>query len=144
MIEELYLEQLRSAGLFVSSPIAAFGNGYWICKPTTTLGNIAPGLEFGFISLEPEPPCPKIDAPMLKFMFRNGQWVVDGQDSAGGMSPTDFINKWSTPSEAVRDILDFYFGDPSRMQKKAERRYAAKQRAIEFNKKKSEQMRDEH
>jgi hypothetical protein len=29
------------------------------------------------------------------------------------------------------------------MQKKAERRYAAKQRAIEFNKKKSQQMRDE-
>jgi len=143
MIEEQYLEQLRSAGLFVSHPIPAFSGGYWICKPTTTMGNNAPGLEFGFISLEPEPPCPEIDAPMLKFIFRNEEWIVDGQDCAGGMGPADFIDKWATPEEAVKDILDFYFGDPSRMRKKAEQRYEAKERALEFNRKKSEQMRDE-
>jgi|LakMenEpi03Aug12_release.lakeMendotaPanAssembly.Ray.scaffolds.fasta_scaffold93980_2 hypothetical protein len=143
MIEEQHLDQLRAAGLFVSHPIPAFGGGYWICKPNSTPGNNAPGLDFGFITLEPEPPCPELDAPMLKFMFRMGQWIVDGIDEGGSPESADFSNKWSTPSEAVRDILDFYFGDPTRMQKKAERRYAAKQRAIEFNKKKSQQMRDE-
>lgn len=139
MIDEQYLDQLRAAGLFISHPIPAFGGGYWICKPTTTAGNNAPDLEFGFISLEPEPPCPEIDAPALKIMFRNKQWIVDGQDCAGGMGPADFINKWATPEEAVKDILDFFFGDPSRMQKKAEMRYEAQKRAIEFNQRKSQQ-----
>ena len=55
---------------------------------------------------------------MLKFIFANDRWQVHGQDCAGGLGPADFINEWQTPEEAVKDILDFYFGDPKRMQKK--------------------------
>lgn len=139
MIEVKYLDQLRAAGLFVSQPVPAFGGGYWICKPKTTQGNNAPGLTFGFISLAPDPPSPKTDAPLLKLMFKDDHWIVNGVDQAGGMGPTDFIDKWATPEEAVKDILDFYFGDPSRMQKKAEMRYEAQKRAIEFNQRKSQQ-----
>jgi hypothetical protein len=77
-----------------------------------------PGYSGGYMSLGDEPACPDIDAPMLKFLFANDTWQVHGQDCAGGMGPADFIDEWSTPEEAVQDILDFYFGDPTRMARK--------------------------
>ncbi|CAN5733837.1 hypothetical protein BH10CYA1_BH10CYA1_34010 [soil metagenome] len=130
MIEEKYLEQLRAAGLYVSHPIPAFRGGFWICKPVATPGNNIPGFNFsGYISLEPNPQCPDIDAPMLKFMFLNDCWQVHGQDCSGGLGPADFIDEWSTPSEAVEDILDFFFGEPARMNAKASERKKAALRA---------------
>jgi hypothetical protein len=35
----------------------------------------------------------------------------------------DFVNEWDTPEQAVADILDYFFGDPTRM--------LVKQRALE-------------
>lgn len=119
-IEEKYLNELREAGLHVSHPIEAFLAGVWVCKPTSTPGNHIPGYSGGgYISLGDAQQCPDIDAPMLKFFFANGSWQVHGQDCAGGLGPADFIDEWSTPEEAVKDILDFYFGDPTRMERKA-------------------------
>lgn len=71
------------------------------------------------MSLGDEPDCPELDAPMLKFFFYDGKWQVHGQDCAGGMGPADFIDEWSSPADAVKDIVDFYFGDPARMERKA-------------------------
>ncbi|MCC6980442.1 MAG: hypothetical protein IT343_19140 [Candidatus Melainabacteria bacterium] len=119
LIDKKYLEQLRSAGLHVSHPIPAFCNGVWVCKPTATPGHNMPGFEGGYITLIGQGPgCPDIDAPMLAFFFHHDKWIVSGQDCAGGMGPADFVDEWESPEEAVKDILDFYFGDPSRMQKK--------------------------
>jgi len=118
LINEKYLDQLRAAGLHVSHPIGAFLSGVWVCKPKTTPGHNMPRYSGGYMSLGDEPACPDIDAPMLKFMCRDNVWRVDGQDCAGGMGPADFIDEWSTPEEAVQDILDFYFGDPTRMARK--------------------------
>jgi len=119
LIEEKYLNQLRAAGLHVSHPIGAFRGGVWVCKPTSTHGHTIPGYSGGYVSLGDDPPCPEIDAPMLKFFFLNSKWQVHGQDCAGGMGPADFIDEWSTPEEALKDILDFYFGNAKRMEKKA-------------------------
>lgn len=119
IIPEEYLEQLRAAGLHVSAPKPALFDGVWVCKPTTTPGNSIPGFEGGYIALGDEPQCPYIDAPMLRFYFHNEKWKVNGQDCAGGMGPSDFIDEWATPEEAVQDVLDFYFGDSTRMAKKA-------------------------
>ena len=129
MIDEKYLDMLRTAGLHVSHPVPAFRGGFWICKPVTTPGNNIPNFDFGYISLDPNPQCPDIDAPMLKLMFMNDRWQVHGQDCSGGLGPADFINEWSTPTEAVKDILDFYFGDPKRMKAKATEREKAALRA---------------
>lgn len=119
-IPEKNLQQLRDAGLHVSSSRPALCDGVWVCKPLTTRGNNIPGFEDGYIALEGEIPCPDIDAPMLRFYFHNDGWNVNGQDCAGGKGPADFINIWPTAEEAVKDILDFFFGDPSRMAKKAD------------------------
>ena len=122
-IEEKFLNQLRAAGLHVSHPFASLCDGFWICKPTSTPGHNIPGYSGGgYITLAEDnaPQCPDTDAPMLKFFFANDSWQVHGQDCAGGMGPADFIDEWTTPEEAVADILAFFFGDPARMEKKAE------------------------
>jgi hypothetical protein len=118
LIDEKYLNQLRAAGLHVSHPFQAFLSGVWVCKPTATPGHNMPGFSGGYMNLGDEPPCPDIDAPMLAFYFSNDTWKVHGQDCSGEMGPADFIDEWTTPEEAVQDILDFYFGDPTRMARK--------------------------
>ncbi len=121
LIAEEYLNQLREAGLHVSHPIPAFGSGVWVCKPKSTPGHSIPEIKTGYVTIDDDgPQCPELDAPMLKFMHLDDVWRVDGQDSSGGMGPADFIDEWTTPQEAIRDILDFYFGDPARMAMKAE------------------------
>ena len=118
-IDEKHLTVLRAAGLHVSQPIGALRGGVWACKPVATSGNNIPGYSGGYMSVGDEPPCPDTDAPMLKFFLLNDKWQVHGQDCAGVMGPADFIDEWSTQEEAVKDILDFYFGDPTRMERKA-------------------------
>jgi hypothetical protein len=120
LIADAYLNQLRKVGLHVSYPIPAFAMGVWVCKPKAVQGHNIPGYKTGYVTIDDDgPQCPdEIDAPMLKLMCLENIWRVDGQDCAGGMGPADFINEWSTPEEAINDILDFYFGDPTRMARK--------------------------
>lgn len=64
---------------------------------------------------------------MLKFIcIDQNRWQVDGQDCAGGMGPANFIDEWQTAEEAIKDILDFYFGDPTRMKRKADEKETKK------------------
>lgn len=119
-IDEKYLDELRAAGLHVSDPIQAFGNGVWVCKPVSTPGHTVPNFTGGYVSLGDDAPCPDLDAPMLKFFLLDGKWQVHGQDCVGKLGPDDFINEWTSPEDAVKDILDFFFGDPARMKLKAD------------------------
>lgn len=34
------------------------------------------------------------------------------------MGPTDFVDERTNPEDAINDILDFFFGDPTRMKRK--------------------------
>ncbi|HEY9683930.1 MAG TPA: hypothetical protein V6C86_20275 [Oculatellaceae cyanobacterium] len=120
-IDEKYLNQLRQAGLHISPPVPAFRGGVWVGKPKDVSGNNIPGYSGGYATVvQDAPPCPDIDAPLIKFMLLDDIWVVDGHDSCGGTGPADFVDEWATPEEAIADILDYFFGDPARMKKKAE------------------------
>jgi len=115
-VDPKYLDILREAGLFVSPPRSLFdGEWYWIVKPTTASGNSVAGRSSGFISFYKDIQCPDTDAPMLKLCYGSGKWQVDGISHAGGMGPGDFVTYWGNPEDALDDILDFYFGDPRRM-----------------------------
>lgn len=79
-----------------------------------------PGFKDVYITVGEGVPCSEIYAPMLKLINADGTWEVHGQDCAGGMGPADFRNQWSNADEAIQDILEFFFGDPARMARKAE------------------------
>jgi len=49
-----------------------------------------------------------------------GTWFVLAEDYCPAPGPGDFVDEWTSPDEAVKDILDFYFGDPQRMKAKAD------------------------
>ncbi len=123
-LDEEYLEQLRKAGLFVSSPYSpthGFPDGVRVGKPTSTPGNGIPGYQDGYIVIGDAPLPPEMDAPMVVLFSMNDKWYVFAVDCSGGMGLGDFQNEWSTPQDAIQDILDFYLGDPTRMNLKASR-----------------------
>lgn len=121
-IPEEHLQKLRSHGLFVSEPRASdscYPDGVLVGKPLTTAGNCIPGYSTAYvISLEDNEEI-SFNAPRLWLYGHCGVWVVLGQDYSPVPGPGDFLDEWSSPEEAVEDILAFYFGDPKRMQAKA-------------------------
>jgi hypothetical protein len=122
-IEEKFLQQLRDAKLFVSPPFAptnAWPDGVWVGKPTSVDGNCIPDYRDGYIVIGGDRPLPPdMDAPMVVLCSQGDAWLVYSCDFAGGFMPSDFVNEWTSPDQAVTDILSFYFGDPKRMQAKA-------------------------
>jgi hypothetical protein len=121
VIPEKYLNQLHEMGLLTSSPVSVFANGVYVMKPVATVGNNIAGYKTGLASFGDggEVDCVDCDATALRFIHCDGIWQVNGMDSCGGIAPADFINEWSTAEEAVQDIRDFFFGDPTRMNAKA-------------------------
>ncbi len=117
ILPEPHLERLRAAGLLVSEPFVpdhvAFPGGVIVAKPASVAGNSLPDFEMGWGSSDV-----KLDAPGLHFHSDGIQWFVTSHDYVPGPGPGDFVNKWSTPEEAVAHILDFYFGNPARMDAK--------------------------
>ncbi|MBS1954922.1 MAG: hypothetical protein JST89_12090 [Cyanobacteria bacterium SZAS-4] len=121
-----YLKKLTECGLWHSKPMGCFGGGVWIVKPSSSKGNKIPdyepsGLVFIDDGGEAVPEQPDSDAPMLSLSpdTQDNKWVVLGVDGVGGMSAADFVTIWDTLDEAIEDIKDFYFGDPTRMSAKA-------------------------
>lgn len=43
---------------------------------------------------------------------------MDGINCAGGMGPGDFITYSGNPEDTLDDIMNFFFGDPRRMNAK--------------------------
>ncbi len=109
-IDETYLQQLRDMKLYVSKPFApgrAFEYSVWIAKPTSVSGNRIDGYDSLCASIP-------IDAPAVMLQPTDEGWVVLNQEHSI-QGPGDFRNIWKTQQEAVEDILDFYFGNPERM-----------------------------
>lgn len=124
-IDQQYLQRLREAGLFISEPYPdghGWGHGVRIGKPSTKPGNSIPGYDAAYITIGDAPEPPEMDAPMVVLYSTGVAWIVHSQECAPKLGPGDFQNVWPSPDEAVNDILDFYFGDPQRMQAKAEAR----------------------
>ncbi len=124
-IPENYIQKLRSHGLFVSeprSPGAVFPDGVLVGKPETVPGNHIPNYSTGYVLDIDNNARVDFDAPPVWLYGHGGVWVVLAEEYCPGPGPGDFLDEWHTPEEAVQDILDFYFGDPHRMQAKAEAR----------------------
>jgi hypothetical protein len=62
----------------------------------------------------------------LAVVCSDGKSIVYSVDYIPDPGPGDFVNEWNSIDEALEDILDFFFGDPSRMQLKPEARIKAK------------------
>ncbi|MBS1955286.1 MAG: hypothetical protein JST89_13960 [Cyanobacteria bacterium SZAS-4] len=129
MIHQKYLDRLIEMGLWHSEPIHLFNGGVRVRKPIETTGNNIAGSDHGlvdFVSEDSDEAKAKevlievSDAPMILFYHDEeaGKWVVSAVDGCGGMLPGDFVNTWDTAEEALKDIEDFYFGDPARMNAK--------------------------
>ncbi len=106
--------KLEQAGLFVSKPYPvshSLSLGVVVGKPTNIQGNKIENFRHGYDEVD-------MDAPDVKLFFKDGQWIVWGQEGVPAPGPGDFKNSWNTAIEAVEDILDFYFGDSLRMKAK--------------------------
>lgn len=107
-----HLDRLRDTGLLVSDPFVAnhvaFPDGVMVAKPASVKGNSLPDFECSWGG------C-KLDAPSLSLHSGGARWFVTSHDFIPGPGPGDFVNEWATAEEAVADVLDFYFGNPARM-----------------------------
>lgn len=121
-IPDSHIARLRSHGLFVAPPMPsdhAFPDGVLVGKPATVSGNHIENYSTGFVLDVENDEQVEFDAPTVWFFGHCGVWVVQGQECSPVPGPADFLNEWGSPEAAVQDILDFFFGDPERMQAKA-------------------------
>ncbi len=130
-IDEKYLKRLRDASLFVSEPYSeghGWEHGVRVGKPAQITGNSIPGYEGGYITIGEEIQPPEMDAPFVVLLSRAEGWMVRAQECIPIPGMGDFVNVWKTADEAIQDILDFYFGNPERMNQKAKRKEDLKKR----------------
>ncbi len=121
LIPDEVLAQLRARGLLVSedpfvAEHVAYPDGVAIGKPSSVPGNSLPGPTSSWG--DPGISC---DAPSVVLHREGERWVVSAEDWVPGPGPGDFVHHWDTATQAVADILDFYFGDPRRMALKRRR-----------------------
>lgn len=125
VIEQAYLQRLRDSSLFVSEPYPeghGWEHGVVIGKPIGTPGNSIPDYPTGYVFVGEGEEPPNMDAPMVVLYRKGDQWIVRAQESVPKPGPADFQNVWTSPEDAIQDILDFYFGNPERMRAKADAR----------------------
>ena len=111
-IPEKHLQRLRDKGLVVSEALMA-GNCYMVGKPSTVKGNSIPDpdyeIDWGSTDV-------LLDAPIVSFTRKWFGWVVAVHDYIPGPGPGDFVNRHRSAERALDDILDYFFGDPTRME----------------------------
>ena len=115
------LARLTDAGLLVSDPFvethAGYPGGVTVAKPASVPGNGIPGYDagwgtgWGMTAIH-------LDAPALQLHGERGCWVVTSHDYVPGPGPGDFVNEHRLINDALDDILDFFLGNPDRMQTK--------------------------
>lgn len=116
-LDSQYVEMLVVSGLeIVDQVVSAYGEKYWICKPSTTSGNHIRGYKISWVTSDRRVHC--TDAPILQLVLKNNRWQVHAVDAVGDMAPADFVNDFDNPSDAVNDIIQFFLGEPSRMAQK--------------------------
>lgn len=123
-IAEDHIAKLRSRGLFVAEPRSSdscYPDGVLVGKPVALPGNHIPKFSTSYANLATNEEI-NFDAPPVWFFGHGGVWIVLAQEHSPVPGPGDFIDEWNSPEEAVQDILEFYFGDPQRMQAKAHAR----------------------
>lgn len=90
--------------------ISPFPGGYEIAKPESVMGNTRPDYTVYFSSGEVV--C---DAPCTRIYPKGGKWVFELWEFIPGPGPGDFREEFLSITEAIPVIVDYYFGDPSKM-----------------------------
>jgi hypothetical protein len=111
---ERNLAQLQEAGLFVTG----FPGKHVILKPTTVPGNSLPHLDGFWYDHDGE--VPPTDAPATWVVHEGSYWSVVENDIV--VWGPDSTRTYQSPADVVTDLLDYYFGDPGRMQEWARQR----------------------
>lgn len=120
-----HIKKLRDHDLFVGPPKASnhvYPDGVLVGKPASVAGNHIPDYSTAFITNLEAGEEVSFDAPPVWLYGHCGVWLVVAVEYSPSPGPGDFTDEWSSPEEAIQDILDFYFGNPTRMQEKAEAR----------------------
>ena len=104
-IEYLYvLERLQKIGLVVNY----YENSFDIRKPRWTVGNRRPIKEEFLDSID-------FDEPKCELALENDNWIVRVHVYVPGPGPGDFEEKFKLLSQAVNNVIDYYFGDSKKM-----------------------------
>lgn len=123
-IADEHIEKLRSHGLFVAKPRSSdscYPDGVLVGKPLELPGNHIPHFSTSYADFATNEEI-RFDAPPVWLFGHDCVWIVLAQEHSPILGPGDFVDEWKTPEEATKDILEFYFGDPKRMQAKTEAR----------------------
>jgi hypothetical protein len=111
MLTDEEIRELKKTGLLISNISAGpYEGGYSIAKPKPVPGNSRKDWEvfLGAGKIE----C---DGPIARVFFRENKWIFQVWESIPGPGPGDFQEKYDSASEAFVSVLDYYFGDPSKM-----------------------------
>lgn len=112
------VKKLKSAGLFLNArgTNKPCENGYTIAKPKRARGNTRKNCEV-LIAVKGGPKWHKIrcDAPISYLYPKNFKWIFRVGEFTSAVKPGDFEEEFASINDAVSVILDYYFGDSSKM-----------------------------
>ncbi len=112
------VKKLKSAGLFIN----ALGtnkpceNGYTIAKPKQARGNTRKNWEV-LIAVKGGLKWNKVrcDTPISYLYPKNNKWIFRVGEFTSAVEPGDFEEEFASINDAVPAVLDYYFGNPSKM-----------------------------
>ena len=104
--------ELKERGLLVSPIIedGLFSSGFIVIKPRSVVGNSREDYETYW---GPEEII--CDSPTARFIPSNRKWIFQVHEYIPGPGPGDFREEFSDLHNLCESILDYYFGDPERM-----------------------------
>ncbi|MDJ0727286.1 MAG: hypothetical protein QNJ38_19475 [Prochloraceae cyanobacterium] len=111
------IDKLKDEGLLVQFlERGPFANSYMIAKPKATFGNKRENSEF-VINVDSKNGRDKIlcDAPSVYLYPDNDKWIFQVWEFMPGPGPGDFREEFASISDAIPVILDYYFGNPAKM-----------------------------
>lgn len=112
MLEQTAIDKLVDSNLLVCAydKNSPYSGGYSICKPKSVIGNKR--TEYEVYCGDEEILC---DAPCTSLYPQNGRWIVEVWEFIPGPGLGDFQLAFDQIDDAVSSIIDYYFGNPLRM-----------------------------
>lgn len=110
--------KLLSCGLDVKK--VPFQDGYRVFKPNSVEGNFVEGYEQNYVdgvngTLDV---TMVLNSPISNIFEKSGKYSFLVWEFAPGPGPGDFENCFDDISDCIEDVIDYYFGDSSRMNEK--------------------------
>lgn len=110
--------KLKNTGLLVEAvgEIHPYANGYSIIKLKQTPGNSREDWE-SFVDIKTSSGVKEVpsDAPGSHLYPKNGKWIFQVWEYIPGPGPGDFQDEFTSINDAVPAVIDYYFGDSSKM-----------------------------